>query len=69
MLDVIGSAEELGKSVGTDQDKNTFVRLYGLKQCEELVKKYTDYAVSALQCFPEAESLRCLALDIVVRMK
>ena len=69
MLDVIGSAEELGKSVGTDQDKNTFVRLYGLQQCEELVKKYTDYAVSALQCFPEAESLRCLALDLVVRMK
>ena len=69
MLDVIGSAEELGKSIGTDQDKNTFVRLYGLQQCEELVKKYTDYAVSALQCFPEAESLRCLALDLVVRMK
>ncbi len=69
MLDVIGSAEELGKSVGTDQDKNTFVCLYGLQQCEELVKKYTDYAVSALQCFPEAESLRCLALDLVVRMK
>ena len=69
MLDVIGSAEELGKSIGTDQDKNTFVRLYGLQQCEELVKKYTDYAVSALQCFPEAESLRCLALNLVVRMK
>ena len=69
MLDVIGSAEELGKGVGTDQDKNTFVRLCGLQKCEELVHRYTDYAVSALQCFPDAECLRYLALGLVVRMK
>lgn len=69
MLDVIGSAEELGKGVGTDQDKNTFVRLCGLQKCEELVHRYTDYAVSALQCFPDAECLRYLALGMVVRMK
>lgn len=69
MLDVIGSAEELGKSVGTDQEKNTFVRLYGLEKCEELVKQYTDYALSALQCFPDADCLRYLALDMVARMK
>lgn len=69
MLDVIGSAEELGKSVGTDQEKNTFVRLYGLQRCEELVRKYTDYAISALQCFSEAELLQRIAVDLVVRMK
>ena len=69
ILDVIGSAEELGKGVGTDQDKNTFVRLCGLQKCEELVHRYTDYAVSALQCFPDAECLRYLALGMVVRMK
>lgn len=69
MLDVIGSAEELGKGVGTDQDKNTFVRLCGLQKCEELVHRYTDYAVSALQCFPDAECLRYLALGMVVRMR
>lgn len=69
MLDVIGSAEELGKGVGTDQDKNTFVRLCGLQKCEELVHRYTDYAVSALQCFPDAECLCYLALGMVVRMK
>ena len=69
MLDVIGSAEELGKGVGTDQDKNTFVRLCGLQKCEELVHGYTDYAVSALQCFPDAECLCYLALGMVVRMK
>lgn len=69
MLDVIGSAAELGKSVGTDQDKNTFVRLYGLEKCEELVKTYTDYALSALDCFEDATFLRQLALELTARMK
>ena len=40
MLDVIGTAEEMGKGVGTDAGKNTFVRLYGLDKCEILVQKY-----------------------------
>lgn len=69
MLDVIGSADELGKNVGTDHAKNTYVRLYGLQKCEELVNQYTDYAVSALQCFSDAECLQNLALDMVARMK
>ena len=69
MLDVIGSAEELGKGVGTDHDKNTFVRLYGLQKCEELVRRYTDYAISALQSFQDADYLRSLALNMVARMK
>ena len=30
MLDVIGTQEEMGKGIGTDVKKNTFVRLYGL---------------------------------------
>ncbi len=51
MLDVIGSAEKLGKSVGTDASKNTFVRLYGLERCEELVQMHTKIAIDALSCF------------------
>lgn len=69
MLDVIGSAEELGKNVGTDREKNTFVRLYGLQKCEELVEEYTKYAISALDCFEDAEFLRQLAKDMISRMK
>lgn len=69
MLDVIGSAEELGKSVGTDQDKNTFVRLYGLEKCGQLVQRYTDYAISALKCFEGRDFLCQLALEMVGRMK
>ena len=33
LLDVIGSAGELGKATGMDEQKNTFVRLYGLEKC------------------------------------
>lgn len=69
MLDVIGSAEELGKSVGTDQEKNTFVRLYGLEKCGELVERYTDYAISALSYFEDRDFLCQLALKMVGRMK
>jgi geranylgeranyl diphosphate synthase type II len=48
MLDVIGTREEMGKGVGTDESKNTFVRLYGLERCEELVQRYTSVAIDAL---------------------
>ena len=69
MLDVIGSADELGKNVGTDLEKNTFVRLYGMQKCEELVRQYTEYAVSALQCFDDTDYLKQLAMDMATRMK
>ena len=67
MLDVIGTAEEMGKGVGTDGSKNTFVRLYGLNQCEELVQKYTDYAIDALRAFDDTEDLTKLALSLTSR--
>ena len=69
MLDVIGTVEEMGKSVGTDSDKNTFVRLYGMQKCEELVQKYTEHAVAALQCFDDADYLTHLAVEMATRMK
>ena len=67
MLDVIGTAEEMGKGVGTDSVKNTFVRLYGLDKCEELVRKYTDYAVSALDIFDDTDYLIDLANELTGR--
>ena len=67
MLDVIGTAEEMGKGVGTDEAKNTFVRLYGLEKCEELVQKYTDYAIDALKAFDDTEELTALALSLTSR--
>ena len=67
MLDVIGTAEEMGKGVGTDASKNTFVRLYGLEKCEELVNRYTDYAVDALKAFQDTAFAEELARSLTAR--
>ena len=67
MLDVIGTQEELGKGVGTDAAKNTFVRLYGLEKCEELVEKYTAMAIDNLRAFADTDYLIALAKSLTGR--
>lgn len=67
MLDVIGTKDEMGKGVGTDAAKNTFVRLYGLEKCEDLVQKYTAYAIDALRAFEDTEYLIALAHSLTAR--
>ena len=67
MLDVVGSQEEMGKGVGTDSEKNTFVRLYGLEQCETLVQKYTRFAVSRLDAFENHDFMAALAESLTDR--
>ncbi len=67
MLDVIGDAEKLGKATGVDATKNTFVRLYGLEKCEELVKEHTEAAIDALDVFEDSEFMRELAMSLVGR--
>ena len=67
MLDVIGTQEEMGKQVGTDAVKNTFVKLYGLEKCEDLVQKYTNYALDALKAFPDAAYMTALAESLTSR--
>ena len=67
MLDVIGTQEEMGKGVGTDAAKNTFVRLYGLKKCEELVQKYTQTAIEALDGFENTDYMIALAKSLTDR--
>ena len=61
MLDVIGNAEELGKAIGADATKNTFVHLYGLEECEKLVCTYTSQAISALKAFSDTDYMIELA--------
>ena len=67
MLDVIGTQEEMGKGVGTDAVKNTFVRLYGLEKCEELVQTYTQYAIDALSVFEDTDFIVALAKSLTDR--
>ena len=67
MLDVIGTKEEMGKGVGTDETKNTFVRLYGLDKCEELVQQYTNQAIDYLKVFENTDYLVGLARSMTAR--
>ena len=67
MLDVIGTQEEMGKGVGTDAEKNTFVRLYGLEACEKLVDRYTKEAISYLDAFQDTEYMIALARSLTDR--
>jgi len=69
ILDVIGDADELGKAVGVDTNKNTFVHLYGLEACEKLVCEHTDKAMDALSVFTDTTYIQQLALDLTKRTK
>ena len=67
MLDVIGNAKELGKAVGTDASKNTFVQIYGVEKCNELVTEHTHRAIDALKVFEDSEYLKWLAQSLTKR--
>ena len=67
MLDVIGNAQELGKAVGVDTLKNTFVQMYGLDICDQMVKDHTATAISALNLFSQPEFMTELAEKLTSR--
>lgn len=67
MLDVIGNAKELGKSVGTDASKNTFVQLYGVDSCGKLVVEHTAKAIKSLSVFSDTAYLNWLTNSLVTR--
>ena len=52
-----------------DTEKNTFVRLYGLEKCEELVRKYTNIAIEQLSCFEDTGFMVELAKSLTDRKK
>lgn len=64
ILDVTGSAELLGKPIGSDgeNEKSTYVSLLGLEKSKELANELTEKAKAALSVFgEEKEFLRMLA--------
>lgn len=67
ILDVIGDAQKLGKATGTDENKNTFVRLYGIEACKKLVVDETEKAIRALDLFDNAHFLIGLAEELAQR--
>lgn len=72
ILDVTSTTEELGKPAGSDEenDKTTFVSLYGLDGARKLAQAHNDKAVAALQDFgPDAGFLLYLADNLLQRKK
>lgn len=55
ILDVIGTSDKLGKPVGSDaeNEKNTYVTLFGVEKSKQFVRRYTDKATEALNIFGE----------------
>ena len=68
ILDVIGNSQELGKATGVDAIKNTFVQLYGIEKCKEMVLQYTDRALQSLYAFKNIEYMKDLSLKLTSRM-
>lgn len=71
ILDVISTRELLGKPIGSDaeENKNTYMALYGQEKCMEMVVKLTEYAKSCLkECFSDTAFLSQLADSMVTRL-
>ena len=71
ILDVTGTAEELGKPTGSDRvnEKSTFVTALGLEESHALVHRLTDQAEAALEGFDQPEFLIQLARSLAQRRK
>ncbi len=67
MLDVIGDPQELGKATGVDAAKNTFVKLFGLRRCDDMVREHTQQAIEALNAFEDHEFMAELAYKLTDR--
>ncbi len=70
ILDVESSAEILGKPIGSDKnnEKTTFVTLYGIEQSRKMLEDYTQRAIDTLAEYGErATFLKELALFLLQR--
>lgn len=67
MLDVMGDAEKLGKAVHADGTKNTFVSVYGIERCKELIDNENQKAFAALQRFDDRAFLEELTRMLASR--
>ena len=70
MLDVMSTAEELGKPIGSDKDenKNTYMVLMGPEGCRKTVEQLTDFSKKLLnEAFTDTAFLCALADALSVR--
>ena len=72
ILDVTSTTEELGKPVGSDadNDKTTFITLYGLQGAHEKAARHNAAALAALDTLgSQADFLRQMASELLERKK
>ena len=72
ILDVTSTTEELGKPVGSDadNDKTTFITLYGLQGAHAKAERHNAAAMAALEPLGDrAEFLRLMAAELLERKK
>ena len=69
ILDVTGDQAVLGKAIGSDANnqKTTFVSVYGLETCRGMVRNLTQQALAASDVFADGEFLKELALYLAQR--
>lgn len=72
ILDVIGTQEELGKPIGSDEknQKATYVAFVGIEEAKQKVKLLSEEAVKELDSFPNGNPfLKELILSLIQRRK
>ena len=72
ILDVTADEKELGKHTGSDKENNksTYVSLYGIDKCKKLVSQLTEEAIGCIYGDSEsAKKLRELAINLAQRNK
>ena len=70
IIDIEGDENSLGKPIGSDakNDKSTAVKFFGLEKSKQLVKEYTEKAITALDVFENnTETLKQLAFMLIDR--
>jgi len=69
ILDVEGDSEVIGKPVGSDADENktTFVTIYGVRKAKEIAKKITEEALGLLEGFDDNTFLKELTAMLLNR--
>lgn len=70
LLDVLGNSELLGKNTGSDKEnqKTTFITLFGVEKSKQAVSEYTQKAISSLGIFAGKENmLKELAYHLINR--
>ena len=50
-----------------DENKNTFVRLYGIGACSKMIEAETKSAIAALSCFQNSDFLVEMAGQLALR--